>query len=104
MGRSLQKVGDYPAPHSRLSQALRVCRLRFTVQQCSGAGDPEPKYSGPIPEEVDPQVSQPSASPPSFIGSRTAGSSMFPSINATPDFAHGPGPRVRGHFCSGVAL
>jgi hypothetical protein len=36
MNRSLQKVGNYPTLHSRASQALRVCRLRFTVQQCSG--------------------------------------------------------------------
>jgi hypothetical protein len=36
MSRSLQKVGNYPALHSRASQALRVCRLRFTAQQCRG--------------------------------------------------------------------
>jgi len=36
MSRSLQKVGNYPTLHSRTRQALRVCRLRFTVQRCSG--------------------------------------------------------------------
>jgi hypothetical protein len=35
MSRSLQKVGNYPTLHARASQALRVCYLRFTVQQCS---------------------------------------------------------------------
>jgi hypothetical protein len=36
MSRSLQKVGNYPTLTSRASQALRPCRLRFTVQQSSG--------------------------------------------------------------------
>jgi hypothetical protein len=36
MSRSLQKIGNYPALTSRASQALRVCRLWFTVQQSGG--------------------------------------------------------------------
>jgi len=104
MSRSLQKVGNYPTLHSRASRALRVCRLRFTVQQCSGGLMIRNPSARPIPEGVDPQEWQQFTLPLSFISSRTPGPSMFPSTSTTPDFAYGPGPRVSEHFCSSVAL